>query len=403
MPKEKLIPELRFPEFKGEWVEKNLASITSKIGSGKTPLGGENVYTNSGIPFIRSQNVLIDRLNLDSTHIPIDVHIEMQGSKVLPNDILLNITGGSIGRSCVVPISFTEGNVNQHVCIIRLKQDNPWFLQPILSSSRGQKLIFQTQTGSGREGLNFESIKGFKIFFPQPSEQQKIAIFLTSVDKRITLLTQKKEKLEQYKKGVMQKIFNREIRFKDENGREFPEWEEKRLGEITIIFSGGTPQSTNKLFYDGDIPFIKSGELNLLKTEQNITQKGLESSSAKLVKKGDLLLAIYGATSGEVAICKINGAINQAILCIRGEFDNVFLYNWFKLNKMRIISTYLQGGQGNLSAEIIKDLKITLPKIQEQQKIATFLSALDKQIEAVGKQAEAMKEWKKGLLQKMFV
>ncbi len=125
----KNIPELRFPEFKGEWTLSKINEIATKVGSGKTPLGGEAVYTLKGIPFIRSQNVINNQLKLDNTFIPESVHTEMASSRVLPGDILLNITGASIGRSCVVPVSFKEGNVNQHVCIIRLEKDEPLFLQ----------------------------------------------------------------------------------------------------------------------------------------------------------------------------------------------------------------------------------------------------------------------------------
>jgi restriction endonuclease S subunit len=210
----KLVPKLRFPGFEGEWEIKLLSNLSSKIGSGKTPLGGDKVYSNFGIPFIRSQNVTGDNLLLDQVHITHEVHNSMKSSKVLPNDILLNITGASIGRSCVVPHTIIEANVNQHVCIIRLKTDNAIFIQKILSSKIGQKLIYQTQTGSGREGLNFDSINKFKLNLPSLPEQQKIADYLSTIDKKITLLEEKKEELSRYKKAMMQKLFSQEIRFK---------------------------------------------------------------------------------------------------------------------------------------------------------------------------------------------
>ena len=103
----------------------------------------------------------------------------MKNRVVKPNDILLNITGASLGRSCVVPKYFTTGNVNQHVCIIRVcKNSDPYFIQPIFASERGQKIFGNLQTGSGREGLNFESIRHIPIFLPSLIEQQKIAAFL---------------------------------------------------------------------------------------------------------------------------------------------------------------------------------------------------------------------------------
>src|SRR5690606_21300431 len=177
----KRVPKLRFKEFSDEWNLKKLGFLCSKIGSGSTPLGGQEVYQKSGIPFIRSQNVINNQLILDDTCISESINSKMEGSIVKPLDILLNITGGSIGRSCVVPNNFKIGNVNQHVSIIRLKKDDPKFIQSFLSSFKGQKLILRGQTGSGREGLNFQSIRAFKINIPSLPEQQKIASFLSAV------------------------------------------------------------------------------------------------------------------------------------------------------------------------------------------------------------------------------
>jgi type I restriction enzyme, S subunit len=186
----------------------------------------------------------------------------------------------------------------------------------------------------------------------------------------------------------------------------FPEfsgnWEEKKLGDIAYFFSGGTPISTNRAYYSGDIPFIGSGKINDSAVEQFITQEALEDSSAKMIDKGDLLYALYGATSGEVGISRLSGAINQAVLCIRSQENIYFLYEWLQDKKARILSTYLQGGQGNLSAQIIKSLKINLPTKLEQQKIATFLTEVDKKIEQLNKKQELLSKNKKGLLKKIF-
>lgn len=398
------VPPLRFPEFEGEWEKKKLGEVAEKINSGKTPLGGESVYTESGILFIRSQNVNDDKLSLEnSTYISEEINNTMKNSVVKPNDILLNITGASLGRSCVVPNDFTIGNVNQHVCIIRLnKETNPRFVQPILSSTKGQNIFVSLQTGSGREGLNFESIKRIEISFPTLPEQTKIASFLTAVDEKIQALKKKHSLLEQYKKGVMQKLFSQEIRFKDENGNDFPEWEVKKLGEVATFFSGGTPLTTKREYFDGTIPFIRSGEINSDKTEQFITELGLKNSSAKMVEIGDILYALYGATSGEVGISKINGAINQAVLCIKSSQNHYYLFSFLKFEKENIIKTYLQGGQGNLSADIVKKIEVPMPCLPEQTAIANFLSALDEKINQTQTQIEKTVVWKKGLLQKMF-
>jgi len=201
----------------------------------------------------------------------------------------------------------------------------------------------------------------------------------------------------------MQKIFSREICFKDDNGNDYPDWEEKRLGDIGSFFSGGTPTSTNKEYYRGDISFIKSGEIHNERTEHFICEEALYNSSAKIVNKGDLLYALYGATAGEVAISKIDGAINQAVLCIRSKVRTAFLYYYLLMKKKQLLSKYLQGGQGNLSANIVKSLKIPLPSEIEQKKISEFLLKIDSKIEEMKIRISRTQQFKKGLLQQMFV
>ena len=176
-----------------------------------------------------------------------------------------------------------------------------------------------------------------------------------------------------------------------------------KLGQLITSFSGGTPSASNKAYYDGDIPFIKSGEINDAKTEQFINEIALANSSAKIVNKGDLLLALYGATSGEIAISKLEGAINQAVLCIRSERLNLeYLKFWFELNKEKILRKYLQGGQGNLSASIVKSLIIRYPSRNEQIKTAVTLKTVDQKINLLTKKKEALETYKKGLMQKIF-
>lgn len=179
-------------------------------------------------------------------------------------------------------------------------------------------------------------------------------------------------------------------------------WEEKRLGDISKFFSGGTPTSTNKKYYSGAIPFIKSGEISCTQTDQFITDEAINSSSAKRVVRGDLLYALYGATSGAVAIAKIDGAINQAVLCIRTNEDKNWLYNYLNHKKGSILAKYLQGGQGNLSSDIVKKMKIFFPSLSEQQKIAEFLGATDEWIENLRTQKESLESYKKGMMQKIF-
>lgn len=407
------VPELRFPEFGDEWRTKKLGSICTKVGSGKTPKGGEKVYSNEGIPFIRSQNVIDNQLRTDSTFIPLKVHREMKGSKVVSNDILLNITGGSIGRSCVVPTEFKEGNVNQHVCIIRLKNDNPYFLQPILSSWRGQKLIYQGQTGSGREGLNFESIKVFRIGFPSLPEQTKIANFLTTVDKRINLLTQQKEKLERYKKGVMQQIFSQQLRFKDEYGNAFPEWE---LVKLKYVLFEHKKKNGDDAITEVFSVAKESGVVNQI--EHLGRSYAAESiSHYKLLDPYDIVYTKSPTSSFPFGIIKQNktnrtGVVSPLYAVFKpktpalGSILHGYFLSW--INTYNYLVPLVQKGAKNTmninNNDFLNGRRILLPLAEpEQQKIATFLSSIDKKIELVNQQIEQNKTWKKGLLQKMFV
>src|SRR5690606_28077133 len=181
------------------------------------------------------------------------------------------------------------------------------------------------------------------------------------------------------------------------------EWETKKLGEIATFYSGGTPLTSKREYFNGNIPFIRSGEINSQQTEQFISELGLKNSSAKMVEIGDILYALYGATSGEVGISKIKGAINQAVLCIKSTENHYFLYSYLVYKKESIIKTFLQGGQGNLSADIVKQLKINLPSLEEQRRIASFLSKIHQKIQTEEAILEQLNNQKQYLLKQLFV
>lgn len=394
------VPQLRFPEFEEEWTSTKLGAIaTFSKGKGVSKLEidkdgdkeciryGElyTVYSEVITEIISKTNLAINELVLSEEN---DVIIPASGETQI--DIAT--------ASCVTKSGIALGG---DLNIIK-SDANGIFLSYYLNNTRKQNIARLSQ-GVSVVHLYASQLAALTVNIPSRSEQEKIATFLTSVDEKLQALKKKKELLEQYKKGAMQKLFSQELRFKQDDGGVFPDWEEKKLRELGFFFSGGTPLTTKRQYFNGKIPFIRSGEIYLDSTEQYISDEGLKNSSAKIVEIGDLIYALYGATSGEVAISKIKGAINQAILCIRTNLDNRFLMSYLSLNKENILKTYLQGGQGNLSAEIIKSLIVPVPSLPEQQKIADFLSSIDESIENVGEQIEALQEWKRGLLQKMFV
>ena len=183
------------------------------------------------------------------------------------------------------------------------------------------------------------------------------------------------------------------------------EWKETTIGDISTSFSGGTPSAGVAKYYGGNIPFIRSGEIAEDKTQLFITEEGLNSSSARIVEKGTLLYALYGATSGEVSISKIDGAINQAILAIypKKGYSPKYLSHYLRAQKDKIVGGLLQGGQGNLSGALVKGVRVKLPSsFSEQTAIANCFDSIDSLIQSTEKKIQSFKQVKTACLQLMF-
>lgn len=406
------IPALRFEEFRGDWknvpITDCLQLMTDFVANGSFESLKKNVSVYTDIDFAYYVRLYDLRLGLGhskQTYVDEKSYKFLKKSTLKSGDILIANIGANVGEVWETPLLDKPATIAPNMILLKVSSStNESYLFHYLKTELGEKEIKSTVSGSGQPKVNKTELKRVRVKLPPSLEEQtKIANFLNAVDEKITQLSQKHDLLIQYKKGVMQQIFSQELRFKDDDGGDFPEWEEKSLRDVGSFFSGGTPLTTRKDFYDGSIPFIKSGELGSDSTSQTITELGLSNSSAKLVKKGDLLYALYGATSGELAVSKIDGAINQAVLCIRTSLNTYYLYSYLLFQKSNILKTYLQGGQGNLSADIIKSLVVPIPYEKEQTKIASFLSAIDYKITQIQAELAAVKQYKQGLLQQMFV
>jgi type I restriction enzyme S subunit len=195
--------------------------LTKKIGSGVTPLGGSEVYKTEGIAFFRSQNIYNDRFELSNiSFIEEAIHLEMKGSRVLSGDVLLNITGASIGRCFCFTNEYLEANVNQHVCIIRANKNILFrFLHLVMVSEIGQNQILSKQSGSNREGLNFEQLKQFDIPLPPKSEQKEILEFLktetSTIDTLITKYQKQIDLMQEYRTALISQAVTGKIDVRD--------------------------------------------------------------------------------------------------------------------------------------------------------------------------------------------
>ncbi len=405
-------PQLRFKEFTAEWQKNIIDDVAIKVGSGSTPKGGDKSYLDEGVIFIRSQNVNNNMLLLDdAVYISHETHQKMKNSQIQPNDILLNITGASIGRSCIVPSNFLQGNLNQHVCIIRLKEDNSYFLHAFLSSYKGQLEIQKKQTGSGREGINFQSIRAIKFYKPTLAEQTKIANFFTLIDKKINQLQQKYDLLKQYKKGVMQQIFSQKLRFKKDDGSDFADWEERVLKDFAT-------RVTRKNTEDNQNPLTISAQLGLI-SQKDFFDRQIASKNLKnyyLLKKDEFAYnKSYSAGYPMGAIKKLKkydkGVVSTLYICFSlNDTINKDFFQHFADAGCLIYELYKIAQEGarnhgllNIALKDFFDIKMQLPTLEEQNKIANFLTAIDDKIDNTKDQLEQTQQWKKGLLQQMFV
>lgn len=200
-----------------EWEVKNIDEITSLVRSGVTPRGGSNVYGHNGVIFLRSQNVYPNRFKLDDVAFISDsINIRMKGSQLETYDILLNITGASIGRSNYVPENFPTANVNQHVCLIRLKEPSQirsYFISSFLNSNQGQNQIIQFNSGGNREGLNYKQIRDFVLpWFNKNYEFEYFYKYLNNIDSVINQQLISLNKLKHKKQGLMQDLLSGKVR-----------------------------------------------------------------------------------------------------------------------------------------------------------------------------------------------
>ena len=379
-----LVPQIRFAGFTDPWEQRKLGELSSEFKSGE---------------FICADNVS------ESGSYPVYGGNGLRGYTTTFNHEGLYTLIGRQGALCGnVNIADGKSYFTEHAVAVKANHlNNTTFLYYLF----GTLDLGQYSGQSAQPGLAVSNLVEVEAMVPDKAEQKKISRVFKTVDSLITLHQRKYDKLCVLKKSMLDKMFPKggslypEIRFA---GFTDP-WEQRKLGELTESYSGGTPAAGESEFYGGSIPFIRSAEIAAESTELFLTEKGYESSSARMVKPGDVLYALYGATSGEVAVSRQKGAINQAILAIlpRDDCDARYITAWLRKQKGYIVTTYLQGGQGNLSGVIVKNLEVFIPSLPEQQKIGFMLSHLDSLITLHQRKLELLRNIKKSMLDKMFV
>ena len=375
-----LVPQIRFTGFTDPWEQRKLGEVARRVTR-------KNENGDSDLPLtISAQYGLVDQRTFFNSQV---------ASKDMSGYFLLHRGEFAYNKSTSTDSpwgaikrleKYDMGCVSTLYICFELLSGDPDFLVTYYETDRWYKSVqLIAAEGARNHGLLNIAPDDFfetQICIPKRiDEQRRIGAFFDRLDSLITLHQRKYDKLCVLKKSMLDKMFPKggslypEIRFA---GFTDP-WEQRKLGELTESYSGGTPAAGESEFYGGSIPFIRSAEIAAESTELFLTEKGYESSSARMVKPGDVLYALYGATSGEVAVSRQKGAINQAILAIlpRDDCDARYITAWLRKQKGYIVTTYLQGGQGNLSGVIVKNLEVFIPSLPEQQKIGFMLSHLD--------------------------
>ena len=385
MGKKEKAPCLRFKDTNGKdypaWEQRKLGELAATFGYG---LNAAAKSFDGRHKYIRITDIdESTRRFLCSSLTSPDIDFEEAAPyRLAEGDVLFARTGASVGKS--YRYVRTDGEVYFAGFLIRFRFKDKEAAEFVFQNSltaKFQNFIKTSSQRSGQPGINAQQFSGYQIAVPNSEERERIGSFFSRLDTAITLHQRKLETLKKLKRTLLQKMFPKKGQLKPE--LRFPgftnDWEQRKLKDFTLSYSGGTPSVSNKNYYNGTIPFIRSGEISGERTELFITEEGLNKSSAKRVHKGQILYALYGATSGEVSLSKIDGAINQAILAISTKegYSNAFLSFWLRKEKDRITATFLQGGQGNLSGEIVKNLIVPVPSQLEQTKIGDLFNQLD--------------------------
>jgi type I restriction enzyme S subunit len=409
MRQEGKIPKRRFAGFVDEWVSRRLDEIGTVIrGSSPRPQGDRRYY-GGNVPRLMVADVTRDG-KFVTPRIDFLTEEGARLSRPCKAGTLTIVCSGTVGIPSILAIDacIHDGflaliDINETV-----SQD---YVYHQLTTLR-DKLERSATHGGIFTNLTTTSIKQFEIAIPSYSEQQKIAACLSTMDKKIAQLARKKKLLLNYKKGVMQQIFEREIRFKDGNGKDFPDWEPRELGNVTVWGSGGTPSKDNEHYWNGDIPWISASSMRGQKyydSDRKVTSDGLHNGS-RLAPAGSLLILVRGSMlfkSIPVGLATRDVAFNQDVKSIKCDkaLSPCFLLYFLLYSERRLLSmvTGTGIGAGKLDLDDLKKMTVSVPCSDEQNKINSFLTALDEKIELVAQQLEKAKTFKRGLLQQMFV
>ena len=406
----KLIPELRFPEFEmdGEWRVEVLSKITDAIfdGTHQTPK-----YVESGIPFFSVENLVSGNKNKFISRK--DYEIATNVNKPEKGDILITRIG-KIGFSAIVDWDYEFSIYVTLACIKQSMHFNSYYLHSYFQSDTYQKeILSKSLLNAVPCKINMNELRETQVLLPKPKEQQKIASCLSSLDELITAHRDKLETLKDHKKGLMQNLFPQEEattpNFRFPEFEKDGQWIEKKLEDVAT-FSKGKGISKSEVVENGKTPCIRYGELythynetiSVVNSYTNLNPKDLVLSEAN-----DVIIPASGETQIDIATasCVLEDgiALGGDLNIIKTKINGVFLSYYLNNAKKMDIARIAQGiSVVHLYANQLKTLVLDIPKPKEQNKIASCLSALDELIILQSEKIEQLQQHKKGLMQGLF-
>ena len=379
-------PKLRFKEFDGDWTLQNLGDSFSLISGYAFPSSSS---VDVGARWLKIADVGIQEMTPNNpSYLPLEYLDKYSQFIVSKNDYVIALTRPILNKKlkiAKVGELYDGALLNQRVAKIYSKTKDLDFIYSLLQKSKTVEELENSIAGTDPPNLSLNDVKEIKLGFPSKEEQTKIASFLSAVDKKISQLTRKHQLLSQYKQGMMQKLFSQQIRFKADDGSEFEEWEILKFKDVITIKYG----KDHKKLKDGNIPVLGTG--GIMRYVESYLYDG---ESILIGRKGtiDKPQFISGKfwTVDTLFYTEIGEKIRPKF-----AFQQLLLVNWLNLNEAT--------GVPSLNTTSIGNIELKVPCLEEQTKIANFLSAIDQKIEVVAQQIEQAKQWKKGLLQQMFV
>lgn len=402
-------PKLRFKEFDGDWSQVKLKDLVLSLDAGVSVNGEDVSVTEDDFSVLKTSCVSLGTFNPDERKkVTLEHEIQRLKQPLLDNSLVMNRSNTPllVGSSAFIKKAPKKTYLSDKLWQFKVNQNAniQWIAFYFSNETTLTKLRdMATGTSNSMKNITKPDVLNIDLFAPQKAEQTKIASFLSSVDEKISQLTQKHELLSQYKQGMMQKLFSQQIRFKADDGSEFGEWEEISANELFENYSNKD--------HDGTLTILAATQDKGIvpRDEIDIDIKSSDASvlSYKIIEKGSFVISLRSFQGGieysnYYGICSPAYTILSSLRPIASEFYKNYLKTNDFIQRLSATVVGIRDGK-QISYQAFSTLNIDYPSVEEQTKIANFLSAIDQKIEVVAQQIEQAKTWKKGLLQQMFV